>query len=417
MIDLKLFFQEEERLKPLLLTRGVSEEDLLLLKDVVEKKRLVNKKLQELQAEMNQKTKELGVLKAKDPEGFQQSQIVLKKLKEELQLAEKEFEQFYTQELNLALRIPNIPLADTPKGLDETNNVVLEERGLIPTFHFPIKDHIDLGESLGLLNFEQSRKLSGARFSVLYGDLVKLERILIHFMMEEHKKMGFQEVSVPLLVREEALKGTGQLPKFKEDLFKIENHDFYLIPTAEVPLTNLYQDEHLENLPKRFVAATSCFRSEAGSYGKDTKGLIRQHQFYKVELMTFTTPEKSEEEFNLILNSACHILDLLELPYRLVRLCTGDLGFSSAKTIDLEVYLPSQKTYREISSVSLFTDFQARRMNTRVKEGGFVYTLNGSGLAVGRTLLAILENYQLEDGSIKVPKALRDLMGKKIITF
>jgi seryl-tRNA synthetase len=317
-----------------------------------------------------------------------------------------------------ALRIPNIPHSSVPHGSDATANQEIRRWGTPPSFAFPPKAHWDLGESLGILDFERAAKVAGTRFAVLFGLGAKLERALINFMLDVHtSRHGYQEVLPPFMVNRSAMTGTGQLPKFEDDLFRLRDDDYYLIPTAEVPVTNLLRDEVIpeECLPIRYVAYTPCFRREAGSYGKDTRGLIRQHQFDKVELVSFSRPEESYEELERLTSHAETILQELGLPYRVVTLCTGDMGFAAAKTYDLEVWLPSQGTYREISSCSNFEAFQARRASIRYrrKDGkiDFVHTLNGSALAIGRTLVAILENYQQADGSVVIPTVLRPYMG------
>ncbi|WP_027189795.1 serine--tRNA ligase [Fundidesulfovibrio putealis] len=317
--------------------------------------------------------------------------------------------------------IPNVPHATTPVGKDETDNPVIRTVGDKPDFGFAPKEHWEIGQNLGL-DFDRAAKLTGARFAVLWGDLAKLERALAAFMLDMHTgQHGYKEVSTPYIVNSDSLRGTGQLPKFAEDLFKLDFKDFYLIPTAEVPVTNLHRDETMEeaDLPRAYCAYTPCFRSEAGSYGKDTKGLIRQHQFDKVELVRFCRPEDSYEQLELLTNHAEEVLKRLKLPYRVIALCTGDLGFSSAKTYDIEVWLPGQNAYREISSCSNFEDFQARRAGIRFKPKGgksqLVHTLNGSALAVGRTMVAILENCQQADGSVLIPEALVPYMGGQTV--
>ena len=317
---------------------------------------------------------------------------------------------------NFLLEIPNILSKDVPEGNSEKNNLVVYEKGNIPDFEFQIKDHQELGELYNGINFEESASIAKSRFVVLRKEIAKLHRALIQFMLDEHIKKGYEEIYVPYIVNASSLTGTGQLPKFEEDLFKIANEEMYLIPTAEVPVTNIYKNKilKLEDLPIRYVAHTPCFRSEAGSYGKDTKGMIRQHQFDKVELVKFVHPEDSETELNSLTEDAESILMSLELPYRKVILCSGDIGFASTKTYDLEVWFPSQNTFREISSCSNFGDFQSRRMKIRIKqskENILCHTINGSGLAVGRTLAAILENFQNENGSITIPDVLVSYMG------
>ena len=312
--------------------------------------------------------------------------------------------------------IPNIPHNSVPAGIDESDNIEVRRWGTPKEFTFTVRDHVDLGAGIGQLDFNRASKITGSRFSLMRGPLAGLHRALTQFMITTHiNDHGYEEVYVPYAVNKESLFGTGQLPKFEEDLFKLEdNREFYLIPTAEVPVTNIYREEIIDDLPIKLVAHTPCFRSEAGSYGKDTRGMIRQHQFEKVEMVQFVRPEDSWDALEDLVGHAEMILQKLELPYRTVTLCGGDLGFSAAKTYDIEVWLPSQKKYREISSCSNFSDFQARRMKTRYRneqnKPALLHTLNGSGLAVGRTLLAVMENYQESDGSISIPKVLRPLM-------
>jgi seryl-tRNA synthetase len=316
---------------------------------------------------------------------------------------------------NLQLTIPNLPHESVLVGDDSSFNPVVRTVGDLPKFGFEPKAHWDLGPALGILDLDRATKIAGARFALYLGLGARLERALINFMLDLHtREQGYQEVLPPIMVNSTALQGTGQLPKFADDLFKVEKYNFYLIPTAEVPVTNIFAGEILEGekLPVYLTAYTPCFRSEAGSYGKDTRGLIRQHQFNKVELVKFVKPESSYEELETLTSNAEEVLKRLELPYRVVSLCTGDLGFSSAKTYDLEVWLPGQQAYREISSCSNFEDFQARRASIRFRRNPkakveFVHTLNGSGLAVGRTWVALVENYQQADGSVLIPKALR----------
>jgi len=333
---------------------------------------------------------------------------------------EVELDQVERERTDLLMTVPNLPHPSVPVGRSAEDNPVVRTHGLPRTFDFEPKPHWDLGPALGILDFERATRMSRARFSVLMGAGAKLARALINFMLDLHARHhGYTEVEPPFLVNADALRGTGNLPKFEQDLFKVAGEwDLYLIPTAEVPLTNLYRGEILDGrqLPLRYTAYTPCFRSEAGSYGADVRGLIRQHQFDKVELVKFTTPEQSFDELEKLTANAEEVLKRLELPYRTVELCTGDLGFASAKTYDIEVWLPSQKTYREISSCSNTMAFQARRANIKFRPQGtgkaeYVHTLNGSGLAVGRTLIAILENYQQRDGSVEIPAALRAFMG------
>lgn len=370
---------------------------------------------QQLQQEMNALAKEIGMRKSKG----ENADDLLARSKELKELIAGQGEDSLDNPLNqLLLTIPNIPLPEVPEGADESGNVELRKWGTPRSFDFAPKDHVAIGEGLGLMDFEQTAKISGARFVTLKGQLARLERALGQFMLDVHTaEHGFTEVNVPALVKANALLGTGNLPKFEADLFKAgDSH--YLIPTAEVPVTNLVADMILdeEKLPLRFAALTSCFRSEAGSAGRDTRGMIRQHQFQKVEMVSITTPAQAEAEHQRMTECAEKILQKLELPYRVIILCTGDTGFGSQKTHDIEVWLPAQNTYREISSCTQFGTFQARRMKARFRPKGekgnqFVHTLNGSGVAVGRALVAILENYQTSDGSVIVPPALRSYMG------
>ncbi|HVP79911.1 MAG TPA: serine--tRNA ligase [Thermodesulfobacteriota bacterium] len=339
----------------------------------------------------------------------------MKKVSQELKGLDTMIEEKEKALQDFLLVVPNLPHPSVPVGKDSSDNAEVRRWGEIPKFDFEPKPHWDLGEELGILDFKNGAKITGARFT-LYWDLgAKLERALINFMLDLHtREHGYREVLPPFMVNRTTMTGTGQLPKFEEELFKVEGTDYFLIPTAEVPLTNIHQADVLEEkmLPLYYAAYTPCFRKEAGSYGKDTRGLIRQHQFNKVELVKFTTPESSYDELEKLLSNAEEVLKRLKLAYRVVNLCSGDLGFSASKTYDIEVWLPGQSTYKEISSCSNFEDFQARRAKIRYRITGktkteFVHTLNGSGLAVGRTLVAILENYQQADGSVTIPEALR----------
>jgi seryl-tRNA synthetase len=339
----------------------------------------------------------------------------MKKVSQELKALDGVVEEKERALQEFLLTVPNIPHLSVPSGTDSSENAEVRRWGEIPSFPFDPKPHWDLGEELGILDFKRGAKIAGARFT-LYWDLgAKLERALINFMLDLHtREHGYREVLPPFMVNRVTMTGTGQLPKFEEELFKLEGTDYFLIPTAEVPVTNIHQDEVLEEeaLPLCYTAFTPCFRKEAGSYGKDTRGLIRQHQFNKVELVKFAKPETSYEELEKLLDNAEEVLRRLKLPYRVVNLCAGDLGFSAAKTYDIEVWLPGQNTFKEISSCSNFEDFQARRAKIRYRISGkskteYVHTLNGSGLAVGRTLVAILENYQQADGTVIIPDVLR----------
>jgi seryl-tRNA synthetase len=380
-------------------------------------RREVETRAQELQASRNKLSKEIGIAKAKgeDADGI----IAEVSRSKEAQAVAEEEARIKTEELTDALStIPNLPLDAVPDGIDESDNREERKWGDIPSFDFAPKEHFELGESLGLMDFDTAAKISGARFVVLTGALARMERALASFMLDLHTEdHDLTEVNPPALVRDTALYGTGQLPKFGEELFKTEE-GLWMIPTAEVPLTNTVADSILDDsdLPRRMAAMTWCFRSEAGSSGKDTRGMIRQHQFSKVEMVTICEQENSNDELERMTSCAEEVLKRLELAYRVVTLCTGDLGFGARRTYDLEVWLPGQGRYREISSCSNCGDFQARRMKARYRSEGekgtrFVHTLNGSGLAVGRTLVAILENYQKEDGSVVVPDSLRPYMG------
>jgi seryl-tRNA synthetase len=377
---------------------------------------------EELRRKRNEASEAIGKLKrAGNDTSAQQANVKdisgeIKSLEEKLKAVEEKLNSFLHS-------IPNLPSPSVPIGTDESANLEIRQWGHPPQFEFIPLDHVDLGSSLGILDLDRAAKIAGARFSLLCKDGALMERALINFMLDVHtKNHGYQEVLPPFMANSTSLFGTGNLPKFAQDLFKVEGTDYYLIPTAEVPVTNIYQGELLEQseLPKKFVAFTPCFRSEAGSYGKDVRGLIRQHQFNKVELVKFVEPSTSYDELESLTHDAEDILQRLGLHYRVVTLCTGDMGFSSAKTYDLEVWLPSQNRFREISSCSNFESFQARRANIRFRsEDGkrqYLHTLNGSGLAIGRTWVAILENYQQKDGSIVIPEALGPYMGgKKVI--
>ena len=422
MLDIQTLRNDLAGVAARLATRGYTLDTATFEKLEAERK-TIQTRTQELQAKRNASSKLIGQAKAK---GEDVSAIMaevgalgeeLKQLEAKLPLLLQEVDAF------LAV-IPNMPHATVPVGKSEADNVEVRKVGDIPHFAFEVKDHVSIGEGLGGLDFETATKIAGARFSLLKGPLARLHRALAQFMLDTHtEKHGYTETYVPYMVNAESMRGTGQLPKFEEDLFKVPRQmgegeeNFYLIPTAEVPVTNMVRDEivALEKLPMKFVAHTPCFRSEAGSYGRDTRGMIRQHQFDKVELVQIAHPEKSYELLEELLGHAETILKLLGLPYRVVKLCTGDMGFSAATTYDIEVWLPAQNTYREISSCSNFEAFQARRMQARFRNAQgkpeLVHTLNGSGLAVGRTLVAVLENYQQADGSVKVPEVLRPYMG------
>ena len=377
-------------------------------------RKMLQTETESLQEKSNILAKEISV--ERNQEAREQKLKNAKEISSQLKKHKSELDKTLERLNNFLLEIPNILSKDVPEGNSEKNNLVVYEKGNIPDFEFQIKDHQELGELYNGINFEESASIAKSRFVVLRKEIAKLHRALIQFMLDEHIKKGYEEIYVPYIVNASSLTGTGQLPKFEEDLFKIANEEMYLIPTAEVPVTNIYKNKilKLEDLPIRYVAHTPCFRSEAGSYGKDTKGMIRQHQFDKVELVKFVHPEDSETELNSLTEDAESILMSLDLPYRKVILCSGDIGFASTKTYDLEVWFPSQNTFREISSCSNFGDFQSRRMKIRIKqskENILCHTINGSGLAVGRTLAAILENFQNENGSITIPEVLVSYMG------
>lgn len=380
-----------------------------------EKRKALQTETERLQAERNAGSKRIGQAKAKG-EDVAAVMAEMNAIGDKLKAAQTDLEVVQAEFENLQLTIPNLPHESVPAGKGEEDNVELRKVGTPKEFSFTPKDHADLGEALGLLDFETAVKIAGSRFSVLKGPLAKLQRALTQFMLDTHTEQhGYQEVYVPYLANADSLRGTGQLPKFEEDLFKTGGEKpYYLIPTAEVPVTNIVRDMIVETLPLKYVAHTPCFRSEAGSYGRDTRGLIRQHQFEKVEIVQIVKPEDSHRVLEELTGHAEAILKALGLPYRVIVLCGGDMGFSAAKTYDIEVWLPGQGKYREISSCSNFESFQARRMQARFRnEAGkpeLVHTLNGSGLAVGRTLVAVLENYQNEDGSVTVPEVLRGYM-------
>lgn len=419
MLDPKLVRSEPDVLAKALAKRGFTL-DVETLNTLEAERKSLQIKAESLQQERNTRAKNIGKAKASG-EDIAPLLAEVESLKGQLSDAEEALK-IVQQKLNQLLSaVPNVPAEEVPEGKDEDDNVEIRQWGTPRTFDFEIKDHVDLGESNKELDFEVATKLTGSRFAVLRGQLARLNRALIQFMLNTHiEEHGYQEIYVPYMVNKDSLYGTGQLPKFEEDLFKTnDERDLYLIPTAEVPVTNILRDELLKEdseLPIKLVCHTPCFRSEAGSHGRDTRGLIRQHQFEKVELVNFVRPEDSDQALEDLTACAETILQKLGLPYRTVILCGGDIGFSAAKTYDIEVWVPSQNKYREISSCSSFRDFQARRMKARYRnpETGkpeLLHTLNGSGLAVGRTLLAIMENYQQADGSIEIPKALQPYMG------
>ncbi len=415
MIDLKLLQKDFETVSKKLTRKGV---DAALLEDLKAKNehlKLAKQAYETLQADQNAMSKEFPIYKK---EVRDISELKARLDENKLKIADAlEIQRERQEELEkIAMAIPNMPDDNVPDGEDEEDNVELKKVLTPREFSFTPKEHWELAEQNGWIDFERGVKLATSRFSVQFGMGARLERALINFMLDFNRERGFDEVSVPALVNRTALEGTGQLPKFEDDLYKMDKQDLFLIPTAEVPVTNLYQDEILreDELPKKMTAYTSCFRKEAGAAGRDTRGMIRQHQFHKVELVAITHPETSEKVFDEMVACASDILTALELPHRLVNLCTGDLGFGAAHTTDIEVWLPGQNTYREISSISNTREFQARRAKIRFEDGkknSFVHTLNGSSLAVGRTLVAIMENNQQEDGSIKIPEVLKPYLG------
>lgn len=417
MLDAKLLRSQPDVVAARLQCRQV-ELDTAKLQAFEEQRKSLQTETETLQAERNAGAKKIGIAK-KNGEDVAPIMARMQEVNERLETVKVELENLQHDINAFSMAIPNLPHESVPQGKGEEDNVEVRRWGNIPQFDFEPKDHADLGEALGLIDFATATRITGSRFSVIKGGLARLQRALTQFMLDLHTaEHGYQEVYVPYLVNADSLKGTGQLPKFEEDLFKLQGEKpFYLIPTAEVPVTNIARDEIIaaEQLPVKYVAHTPCFRSEAGSYGKDTRGLIRQHQFEKVELVQLVRPEDSYQALEELTGHAEKVLQLLGLPYRVMLLCGGDMGFSAAKTYDLEVWLPAQNKFREISSCSNFEAFQARRMQARYRDKDskpeLLHTLNGSGLAVGRTLVAILENYQQADGSIRVPDVLQAYMG------
>ena len=425
MLDPKLIRNEIVDLAARLKIKGY-ELDVTLISRLEKERKSLQTQTESLQSERNTQSKSIGQAKAKGEDvapllaGVAQLGVKLGELKSSLDLVQSELR-------SLLLMIPNIPDGDIPEGNSEDDNVQIRAWGDVPEYHFPVKDHVDLAAGGTRLDLEVAGKITGSRFLLLRGELAAMHRALIQFMLDVHiKEHGYEEVYVPFIVNRESLISTGQLPKFEEDLFRLDDdRDYYLIPTAEVPVTNIVRDEIIAaaDMPLQFVCHSPCFRSEAGSYGKDTRGMIRQHQFEKVELVHIVRPEDSDRAHEQLTQNAENILQKLGLPYRVMLLCGGDLGFAAARTYDLEVWLPGQDKYREISSCSNCRDFQARRMQARWRnpETGkpeLIHTLNGSGLAIGRTLIAVLENYQQEDGSVRIPQVLQSYMnGATRLTF
>jgi seryl-tRNA synthetase len=419
MLDLKFVREHQEEVEQALKNRGQAISLEEYRRREAERRQLLTR-LEELRHERNTLSKEVGALmqagKRDEAKPLRDRVTAINDESKNLE-AQAEAQDSWVREF--LLNLPNIPHESVPLGASSDDNPVVRTWGEAPRFDFPPKAHWDIGENLGILDFERAAKITGARFALLKGAGALLERALINFMLDLHtRKHGYTEVLPPFIANEDSLRGTGQLPKFQEDLFKLEGLNYFLVPTAEVPVTNIHRDEILpaEDLPLYYTAYTPCFRSEAGSYGKDVRGLIRQHQFNKVELVKFTLPENSYDELERLLADAEEVLQELGLHYRVVVLCTGDMGFAAAKTYDIEVWLPGQDLYREISSCSNFESYQARRASIRFRRPGakgteLVHTLNGSGLAVGRTMVAILENYQQADGQVVVPEKLRPYMG------
>ena len=423
MLDPRLLRTHLDDVATRLARRGFSL-DVELVRGLEEQRKALQVTTEHLKSERNARSKAIGrLMKQGAGEDAEAARAEVARLKAELESVEARFDEVAAELEAYLMGVPNLPDDSVPEGADEAANVELKRVGEVPGRNFVVRDHVDLGAGLGGLDFETATRITGTRFVVMKGPLARLHRALVQFMLEVHtSEHGYEEVNVPYVVNEHSLRGTGQLPKFEEDLFRLVRDDeeaaFYLAPTAEVPVTNMVREEILEaeDLPLKFVCHSPCFRSEAGSYGRDTRGMIRQHQFEKVELVQIVRPEETWEALEALTGHAETILERLELPYRRVALCGGDLGFAAAKTYDLEVWLPAQDQYREISSCSAFLDFQARRMQARWRDPESrkpepVHTLNGSGLAVGRTLVAVLENYQQEDGAVVVPEALRPWMG------
>ncbi len=419
MLDLAFVRENIELVKESLNNRGTKAQ-IDEFEEIDQRRRGYIQEVEQLKQLRNEESSKIGKFKREGKD--EEAEMIIKKMgdvaNEIKDLDEKVNE--YNQRLeDIMLRIPNMPNENVPLGKDESDNVVIKTWSEPRKFKFEAKAHWDLGVDLDILDFERGAKVTGSRFTFLKRAGARLERALVNFMLDIHTtEHGYEEVFPPFIVNQDSMTGTGQLPKFEEDAFKLEGTDYYLIPTAEVPVTNMYRDDifAVGDLPKYYVAYSACFRSEAGSHGRDTRGIIRQHQFNKVEMVKFVRPEDSYNELEKLLNNAETILQRLELPYQIVTLCTGDLTFSSAKTYDIEVWMPSYDTYREISSCSNFEDYQARRAGIRYRPESdskteYIHTLNGSGLAIGRTVAAIMENYQNEDGSITIPKALRPYMG------
>lgn len=421
MLDVKFIRENTELVEQALANRNMpmALDSFLVLE---KERRNILTKVEALKSERNKTSQEISQLK-KSGQDADDKILAMRELGDEITELDNKLKDVEEQLKNIVMNLPNIPLSDVPVGKSEDDNVEVRKWGDIPSFAFEPLAHWDIGEKLNILDFERAAKVTGARFVFYRGLGARLERALVSFMLDLHTgEHGYTEIFPPFIVNSDSMTGTGQLPKFAEDAFKLENSDYYLIPTSEVPVTNLHRGEILsaEQLPIYYTAYSACFRSEAGAAGRDTRGLIRLHQFNKVEMVKFSLPEQSNAELEKLTNNAEKILQLLGLPYRVITLCTGDMGFASAKTYDIEVWLPSAGKYREISSCSNFTDFQARRADIRFRRDAkakpeYVHTLNGSGLAIGRTVAAILENFQNEDGTVSVPEVLRKYMGTDVI--
>jgi seryl-tRNA synthetase len=417
MLEIKFIRQNLPEVKQAMVNRG-DRIDLEALIDADDNRKKILLEIEALRHKRNVVSDQIATMK-KDGEAAEATMAEMREVSSQIKALDRTLSENEAVMQTILMQIPNIPHGSVPIGQDENDNPVLRTVGHPADMNFEPQAHWDIGEHLGILDFKRAARITGARFPLYFGEGALMERALINFMLDLHvNQHGYQEVLPPFIVNRQSMTHTGQLPKFEEDLFKLEGMDYFLIPTAEVPVTNIHHSEILkeEELPRYYTAYTPCFRSEAGSHGKDTRGLIRQHQFNKVELVKFTLPENSYNELELLLQNAESVLQKLEIPYRVITLCTGDLGFSAAKTYDIEVWMPAQGVYREISSCSNFESFQARRGNIRFRRNGrkgteYVHTLNGSGLAVGRTFAAILENCQQPDGSVLIPKALRPYMG------
>lgn len=420
MLDIKLLRNNIELVERSLKDRGGDLSDISNFKELDLERRRLLQESEQLKNRRNQVSQEIAI-KKKQGESADDIIAEMRQVSDRIKELDEQVRDLEQRINDMVLALPNIPHESVPKGSSEDDNEEIRRWGEPKSFEFEPKAHWDIAEALGILNFEAAAKVTGSRFVFYTGLGARLERALIQYMMDVHvDRHGYEEMFPPMIVNRDSMIGTGQLPKFAEDVFKLEEWDYYLVPTAEVPVTNYHRDEILsiDDLPKYYVAYSACFRSEAGSAGRDTRGIIRQHQFNKVELVKLTVPDHSYEELEKLTNDAEYILQQLGLPYRIINKCTGDLGFAAAKTYDLEVWLPHSKTYREISSCSNFEDFQARRANIRFRrepkaKPEFVHTLNGSGLAIGRTVAAILENYQQPDGSVVIPEVLRPYMGGK----